>query len=588
MEHASPASSPAPAGRTASAVSLPGRRCFRSACSAGAKAPGGYQSIGSGDVLIGGLERAVDPDGDGDVEDGAELALAAVVEPYASFPDSPESRAVAGALALGTLVVAPAGNDGPASDGSSGTIGAPGSAPTALAVGAADTRPAVVTSRLTVRVGAETVFADDAPLLGGLPPAERVELMARLPRLVPAGSGPVGAFPEDFLGDDGRSLVDAGIAVLPADGGSLASKIRNAAAAGAEAVLVYGSVLPAGGLGYDEQTAIAVFAVPGDVGTAIVEAATSGLEVTVAAERASAETNVASGELAGFSSHGPSTGASKPDLVAPGVALVAPDAAPAGSDARYAAVTGTSAAAAVAAGAAALVLDARPGLDAAALAGVLVGSARPLTNLAEPVTATGSGLIDAVAAAGAGLVVEPATLALGRGPGQGWRAERTIRVRNVAGRRLELSLGVVTDAGAGVSVSFAADPATATVKPGEAVAIRLVVSAAGTAFGRETVSGALVVQAEGVATARVPWAVTLGETAPALVSEAVLSRTAFAPSRRGRRCSPSAPAPPPRKRTASRSTRSGSSPSRLAPGAGSRWESSRGCATSFRAATRSA
>ena len=90
--------------------------------------PGGYQSIGSGDVLLGGLERAVDPDGDGDVEDGAELALAAVVEPYASFPDSPESRAVAGALALGTLVVAPAGNDGPAAGGSVGTIGAPGSA----------------------------------------------------------------------------------------------------------------------------------------------------------------------------------------------------------------------------------------------------------------------------------------------------------------------------------------------------------------------------------------------------------------------------------------------------------------------------
>ena len=193
-------------------------------------------------------------------------------------------------------------------------------------------------------------------------------------------SGPVGASPEDFLGDDGRSLVDTGIAVLPADGGSLASKVRNAAAAGAEAVLVYGSVLPAGGLGYDEQTAIPVFTVPGDVGTAIVEAATAGLEVTVAAERASAETNAASGELAGFSSHGPSTGASKPDLVAPGVALVAPDAAPAGSDARYAAVTGTSAAAAVAAGAAALVLDARPGLDPAALAGVLVGSARPLTT----------------------------------------------------------------------------------------------------------------------------------------------------------------------------------------------------------------
>ena len=212
--------------------------------------------------------------------------------------------------------------------------------------------------------------------------------------------------------------------------------------------------------------------------------------MTVAAERASAEANAASGVLAGFSSHGPSTGASKPDLVAPGVALVAPDAAPAGSDARYAAVTGTSAAAAVAAGAAALVLDARPGLDPAALAGVLVGSARPLTNLAEPVTATGAGLVDAVAAAGAGLVVEPATLALGRGSGRGLARGAddpgTQRRRSQAGdARSESSR---TPAPGSRSRSRPIPPPRA-LKPGEAVTIRLVVSADGTALGRETASG---------------------------------------------------------------------------------------------------
>jgi hypothetical protein len=378
------------------------------------------------------------------------------------------------------------------------------------------------------------LFSGDVPLLGGIPPADRLELAARLPRLDrPAGSGPVGASPEDFVDGEGRSLVDAGIAVLPADGGALLPKIRNADAAGAEAVLVHGSLLSAGGLGYDEHTAIPVFSVPGEIGTAIAEAREAGLEVTVVAERAAAQANEASGAVAAFSSRGPSAAGPKPDLVAPGVALVAPDAAPSGSDARYAAVTGTSAAAAVAAGAAALVLDSRPGLDPAALAGILVGSASPLAqDVAEPVTAAGAGLVDAVAASAAGLVVEPATLALGRGPAEGWHAERTIRVRNVAGRSLELSLGVVTDADAGITVSFAADPATATVKPGKSVEIRLVVSAVGTALGGETVSGALVVQAEGVAPARVPWAVTLGGETPALVSDATLSRTAFAPSKR--------------------------------------------------------
>src|SRR5262245_27136974 len=64
------------------------------------------------DQLVAGLERAVDPDGDGDAHDGARIALVGVAAPFASFADSPESRAVAGALALDTLVVTPAGNDG--------------------------------------------------------------------------------------------------------------------------------------------------------------------------------------------------------------------------------------------------------------------------------------------------------------------------------------------------------------------------------------------------------------------------------------------------------------------------------------------
>ena len=64
--------------------------------------------------MIAGLERAVDPNGDGDAHDAARIALLGVVEPFASFADSPEAQAVDGALALDMLVVAPAGNDGAA------------------------------------------------------------------------------------------------------------------------------------------------------------------------------------------------------------------------------------------------------------------------------------------------------------------------------------------------------------------------------------------------------------------------------------------------------------------------------------------
>jgi hypothetical protein len=98
--------------------------------------PDGQQALaGSSDLLLAGLERAVDPDADGDVEDAVQIALLPLVEPYAAFADGPEARATAGALALGTLVVAPAGNDGPGGEGF-GPIAAPGGTPAALGVGA--------------------------------------------------------------------------------------------------------------------------------------------------------------------------------------------------------------------------------------------------------------------------------------------------------------------------------------------------------------------------------------------------------------------------------------------------------------------
>ena len=67
----------------------------------------GWQPTASGrnavyatsDQLIAGLDRAVDPNADGDTHDAVRIALLGVAEPFASFPDSPESQAVDGALA---------------------------------------------------------------------------------------------------------------------------------------------------------------------------------------------------------------------------------------------------------------------------------------------------------------------------------------------------------------------------------------------------------------------------------------------------------------------------------------------------------
>ncbi len=113
---------------------------------------GGEALYGRSDQLIAGLDRAVDPSGAGDVQSAARIALVGVAEPFDGFADSPEAQAVRGALSLGTLVVAPAGNDGVAGPWY-GSIGGPGGSPAALTVGAVDGRPVSSWERLVVRPG---------------------------------------------------------------------------------------------------------------------------------------------------------------------------------------------------------------------------------------------------------------------------------------------------------------------------------------------------------------------------------------------------------------------------------------------------
>ena len=75
--------------------------------------PERFAVYGRTDQLLAGLERAVDPDADGSALDAARVAVVGVAEPFAAFSDGPLARAVAGAVRLDTLVVAPVGNEGP-------------------------------------------------------------------------------------------------------------------------------------------------------------------------------------------------------------------------------------------------------------------------------------------------------------------------------------------------------------------------------------------------------------------------------------------------------------------------------------------
>ena len=138
-------------------------------------AEGGYAIYGRTDQLLAGLERAVDPDADGSSLDAVRVAVIGVAEPFAAFSAGPVARAVAGAAVLDTLVVAPAGNDGPAGPGY-GSVAGPGGAPTALTVGAADERPMTPTARVVVRAGLRVLLDRELPLGGAVAPEETLSL----------------------------------------------------------------------------------------------------------------------------------------------------------------------------------------------------------------------------------------------------------------------------------------------------------------------------------------------------------------------------------------------------------------------------
>jgi subtilisin family serine protease len=502
---------------------------------------GGHAVLGRGDQLIAGLERAVDPDADGDIEDAAEVALTAAVEPYAAFQDSPEARAVAGASALGTLVVAPSGNDGRAGIGFGG-VAAPAGAAEALAVGALDTRREVLESEVRLDVGGEMEFEETTRILSAIGPTADLALGVQAlqgPSLAhpnrPAAVRSTGAVLAEFFDPRGVSLVAGRAALVPAAGGAIDVKARHAAAAGASALVLYGADAPAGALDLDEGAPLPVLAVPREAGAAAAEALAEGRTANVFVGAARRVPNPSFMEVSAFSSGGLAfDGGPKPELVAPGIGLATADVGrnPDGSP-RYATATGTSAAAAVTAGAAALLAQARPGLTPSELKGLLVGSATRVQRgdeLPAAVTAQGAGQVDLASASAAEVVAEPASLAFGRADGADWNATRTVKLTNVSSRALEVGFGFAPDQPGDPPVSFSAQPAHVRLEPGQSKSVAFTVTVTEDLAAGE--SGALVVVAEGARAVRVPWAIGVRPNGNnGLLGQVNLSHWEFEPSR---------------------------------------------------------
>ncbi|MGZ4416357.1 MAG: S8 family serine peptidase, partial [Gaiellaceae bacterium] len=195
-----------------------------------------WSVYGRTDQVLAGLERAVDPNGDGDAHDAARVALIGVAEPFAGFADGPFARAAAGATRLDTLVVAPAGNDGPAGPGY-GSVSGPGGGPAVLTVGAVDLRPRFGQVRVVLRTGLRIELDGMRPLAGAVTPTRPLDVGIGAPRSLTTGAvGYRGAVPLlDFFDRRGASLVAGRAALLPA-GVDPNGSVANAAQAGAVAV----------------------------------------------------------------------------------------------------------------------------------------------------------------------------------------------------------------------------------------------------------------------------------------------------------------------------------------------------------------
>src|SRR5918994_7944936 len=370
-------------------------------------AEGGFAVYSRTDQLLAGLEWAVDPDADGDVLDAARVAVVGVPEPFAAFPDGPVARAVAGAAQLDTLVVVPAGNEGPAGPGY-GSIGGPGGAPAALTGGAADLPRETATVRVVIQAGLRVLLDRELSLAGAVAPQDSLQLtVARPQRQGGARSAPLAR----YFDSRGYSLV-AGRAALLARAGDPADAARAAVLAGAAAILVDG-VVPAGALGLDERLTVPVVGIPHVAAQALRSALARGSDVRVSLGARGVRENLRWSKIAPFSSHGLAFGGGiKPEVAAPGLELVTSDAGRnPDRTARYATLSGTSAATALAGGAAAALAQVRPGLDAAALKGALVGTS--VLAAGSPAAAQGAGALQPAEAAAAEVVAEPAAVGFG-------------------------------------------------------------------------------------------------------------------------------------------------------------------------------
>jgi subtilisin family serine protease len=331
----------------------------------------------------------------------------------------------------GIVAVVAAGNDG--------TLGlfmngAPGVGKDMLTVGSVDNSE--VSSRYFM-LGSQRIGFQPMTYTGAAPAPADVPTSGTSAEIVNVGQG---CNADTYLADPAGkiALVARGVC-------GFLEKYTRAAAAGAVGVIVSNNTLGVlsgtlgtGPLGASRPWAVGVQFNDG----ALLRAATAPVTVTYAAGTARVP-NELGGFMSGFSSLGPSPDLEfKPDVSAPGGAILSTYPLTLGSG--YAVLSGTSMATPHVVGAVAQILQARPGLTPQAVKDMLTNSAVPRVSSAfgpnlEAIIKQGGGLIDIDASLDAKSVVTPSRLSLGeRQPGAPFI--QTLTLRNLTPDPIEYTI----------------------------------------------------------------------------------------------------------------------------------------------------
>ncbi|HZM19491.1 MAG TPA: S8 family serine peptidase, partial [Gaiellaceae bacterium] len=277
-----------------------------------------------------------------------------------------------------------------------------------------------------------------------------------------------------------------------------------------------------GSLGADERITVPVVSVPSGAASEALRLLRAGQPATIEIGAPRERENPLSGGPAAFSSDGLAfDGGTKPEVLAPGVALLTSlPGRGADGEPAFGTVSGSSAAAAVAASGAAQLAQARPDLDARGLRGALVGSAA---------TVDGARRLDLGAAAAVEVIAEPASVPLGHANVRGWQGTARFTVRNVSERPLgvAVSTGELGEVG---GVALAVSPARFRLAPREERKVSVVSRLAYVPPGVQLITASFELRAGGAAPVRVPWTLTLGRYERDLLGAVRLSTNRFKPS----------------------------------------------------------